>query len=475
MDRYKELTKLFKDLFGKEPEKIVPLPVSGSARDYYRLSTSSNSGIGVYYKNTKENFAFTEFSKHFKKIGLNVPEILSANIEKNVYLLNDLGDTTLFSYMQKLRKGDDFPQEIFDLYKKAIHDLVEFQVDGSKRINFDLSYPRSAFDKQSMMWDLNYFKYYFLKLADIDFHEQDLENDFNTLTQFLLEAGQDYFLYRDFQSRNIMIKDSKLFYIDYQGGRKGPLHYDIASLLYDAKADIPTRIREELLEYYIESAGKKVVLLKEEFIEYFYGFVFIRIMQAMGAYGYRGFYERKDHFLKSIPFVLKNLEWLLKNNKLPVSLPELVKCYEQILNSSKLKMYGEKSISEKLTVTINSFSYKKGLPNDYSGNGGGFMFDCRSLPNPGRLDEYKLLTGRDKPVIEYLSEKKEVDEFLSKVYSIVDSSVQNYIDRGFLNLMVNFGCTGGQHRSVYCAENLFNHLQKLKEVNIVLNHNVIGN
>lgn len=475
MDNYKELKKLFKDFFGENPGKIVPLPVSGSARNYYRLTSAKNRGVGVYYENPKENLAFIQFSKHFRKIGLNVPEILADNVKRNIYLISDLGDTTLYSHLIKTRTANDFPRELIDLYKQSIEDLIRFQVGGTKGFNFELCYPRSAFDKQSMMWDLNYFKYYFLKLADIDFHEQDLENDFNTLTQFLLGAGQDYFLYRDFQSRNIMIKDSELYYIDYQGGRKGPLHYDIASLLYDAKADLTPEIRDELLDHYIETASKIVEISREEFIKYFYGFVFIRIMQAMGAYGYRGFYERKDHFLKSVPFVLRNLRWLLQNKKMPVSLPALDDCFEQILNSEKLKKFGEESKSEKLTVVINSFSYKKGLPNDYSGNGGGFMFDCRSLPNPGRLDEYKLLTGRDKPVIEYLSEKKEVDEFLSKVYSIVDSSVQNYIERGFLNLMVNFGCTGGQHRSVYCAENLYKHLEKIKSIEVILNHNVIGN
>ena len=381
-----------------------------------------------------------------------------------------MGDETLFSIISKVRKDENFPQELISYYKKVIEQLPQFQVKAGKDLDYSVCYPRSAFDEQSMMWDLNYFKYYFLKLARVQFGEQNLEDDFRRLCDFLLQADDEYFLYRDFQSRNIMIFKNEPYFIDYQGGRKGALQYDLASLLHDAKANIPQQVREELLQHYIEVVNNILPVNEKEFIKYYYGFVLIRILQAMGAYGYRGFYERKEHFLQSIPYALKNLKWILENNYFPVRLKSLFTVLSQLIESKELKKYEKNKSTNTLTVTINSFSYFKGIPEDETGNGGGFVFDCRGINNPGREEQFRLLTGKDKEVIEFLQTKSEVGKFLEDVYSLVDHSVNNYIERMFTNLVVNFGCTGGQHRSVYCAEQLAKHLKEKYNIKVIVNH-----
>ncbi len=260
------------------------------------------------------------------------------------------------------------------------------------------------------------------------------------------------------------------WFIDYQGGRKGALQYDLASLLWDGKADIPYDIRTYLLDYYLNEVEKFIPVNREAFIEYYYGYVLIRIMQAMGSYGYRGFYERKRHFLQSIPFALKNVEWILKNVNFPIQLPTLFQVLEDMLESKTLKKYTRQRRKSDLTVTINSFSYHKGLPEDPHGHGGGFVFDCRGIHNPGRYDEYKSLTGKDEEVIRFLDKESDMEDFLMNVYQIVDQTVESYIERHFSHLQVNFGCTGGQHRSVYCAEALARHLVDKYDLNVILNH-----
>jgi hypothetical protein len=335
-------------------------------------------------------------------------------------------------------------------------------------LNYDVSYPRSTFDRQSIAWDLNYFKYYFLRLAGIPFNEQALEDDFDRLANFLLKAEGNYFMYRDFQSRNIMLRGGQPFFLDYQGGRKGALQYDIASLLYDAKADLPPALRQELLDLYLVKVGELIPLDREAFLQHYYPYVYIRIMQALGAYGFRGFYERRTHFLQSVPFALKNLRWLLHNVKLPVELPTLMGAFNSMLASDKLR--GLASEADKLTIRIMSFSFHRGMPQDETGHGGGFVFDGRSLPNPGREERFKALTGRDAPVIEYLDREQSVHQFLASVMSLVDASVANYQQRGFKNLMVSFGCTGGQHRSVYLAEQLAKRLRGRNGVEVLVRH-----
>jgi len=355
------------------------------------------------------------------------------------------------------------------MYKKVLSQLPLFQVKGGENIDYSVAFPRAAFDKQSMMWDLNYFKYYFLKLAKIPFDEQLLENDFVAFSDFLLKADCNYFLYRDFQSRNVMVQNNTPYYIDYQGGRKGALQYDVASILFEAKTSLSAETRNVLLEHYLLELSKILNFDKNEFLQYYYGYVYIRLMQAMGAYGFRGLYEKKELFLQSIPKAIEHLKWLRQNIKLPFSFTELEKVWDSLINSDFAKT--QTTIPEGLTLTINSFSYKKGIPVDYSPNGGGFVFDCRAINNPGRLEQYQKLTGLDKSVQEFLEANSNIDKFLANVYALVDNSIENYLSRNFHNLMVSFGCTGGQHRSVYSAENLAKHVkEKFPDVNINLRH-----
>jgi aminoglycoside/choline kinase family phosphotransferase len=390
---------MFEKWANEEARSFVMLPPSGSYREYYRITGRTKSAMGAYNSDVKENDAFLQFSKHFRAKGLPVPEIYATDIENNVYLQEDLGDVTLYSFLQGVRKGNEFPGELMTFYKKTIKKLICFQIKGGDGLDYNNCYPREAFDKQSMLWDLHYFKYYFLKLARVPFDEQALEDDYHKLIDFLLEERHDYFLYRDFQSRNVMVVNDKPWFIDYQGGRKGALQYDLASLLYDAKADIPEEVRKELLEYYIEELGYYQAVNKDEFIRHYYGYVLIRIMQAMGAYGFRGFYEKKEHFLKSIPYAIENLKYLLDNVELGIELPTLFSALKNVTESEELMTIGQsKSL---LTVRISSFSYKRAIPADFSGNGGGFVFDCHAIHNPGRYPEYADKTGKDEEVIAF--------------------------------------------------------------------------
>jgi len=464
----KEIEQLFVQHFGEEVSKLTMLPPSGSYREYCRLRNNNRTVIGAYNADVKENTAFLTFSDHFKQKGIPVPEVYAVSDDQQKYLIEDLGNVTLFDFLTKVRETEGFSETIIDEYKKVLKQLPRIQIEGGKGLDYSVCYPREAFDKQSMMWDLNYFKYYFLKLAKVSFDEQALEDDFQTFSDYLLSAPSDYFLFRDFQSRNVMLKDGAVYFIDYQGGRRGALQYDLASLLYDGKADIPPAIRTLLFRYYFDELRNYLSVNEYEFKSWFNGFVLIRIMQAMGAYGFRGFYEKKEHFLKSIPFAIHNLQNLLPELNLPVQLPELTNVLYQLTQSEALKEIGQ--VKSKLTVTITSFSYKKGLPEDPSGNGGGFVFDCRAINNPGRLPEFKFLTGKDIEVQEFIKHNSEMKWFLKPVKTLVEQSVKNYLERGFTHLSVSFGCTGGQHRSVYAAEKLATHLRNNFNVNVVVIH-----
>ncbi len=470
VDIEKNLKNLFETWSGEDLQVISSLPQSGSYRRYYRISGNSKSAVGVVNPDHKENNAFMTFTKHFKSIGLSVPEFYLDDKKSGTYLIEDLGDVSLFSFLSENKNHKEFPKKVTSYYKNSLEHLIRFQFDGSKGLDYSVCYPRNSFDKQSIMWDLNYFKYYFLKLTKTVFDEQLLENDFNRFAEFLLSTDMNNFMYRDFQSRNILIKDEKLYFIDYQGGRKGALQYDVASLLYDAKADLPQKIRDELVEFYIQISINKTKINREEFLRYYHGYILIRILQAMGAYGFRGLYEKKVHFLKSIPFAIKNLNWLLDKKLLPDGLPELQKSLRNIINNNELSKFEYHESLDKLKVTINSFSYKQGIPLDFSNNGGGFVFDCRALPNPGRLEKFKELSGRDKEVIVFLENETAVKDFLENVIKISENSIKNYIERKFTSLIINFGCTGGQHRSVYSAEKLAAYLKNKFDINVELNH-----
>jgi aminoglycoside/choline kinase family phosphotransferase len=446
------LNTLFRQWSGKEAIKTEILPASGSDRVYYRISGQNITAIGAWNPDKRENAAFTAFSRHFAAKGLPVPEVFLNDESGMAYLQTDLGDQNLFGILS----DEGLSERVKELYRQVVHWLPRFQISGGEGLGYSLCYPRQAFDRQSMMWDLNYFKYYFVRLSGFNFDEQALEDDFDRLTSFLLQADSDYFLYRDFQSRNIMISGGRPFFIDFQGGRKGPLQYDIASLLFDAKANLPNIFRNELLNLYIQEASALTEINKELFLKYYHGFVLIRILQALGAYGFRGFYQKKEHFLQSIPFALDNLDHLLTHHHPETEMPALEKLLHRFITSESLRSHAKPA----LKVSVKSFSYRNSIPEDPTGNGGGFVFDCRALPNPGRLDEYKKLSGQDDPVIRYLSAQPETGIFLASVFTLVDQAVENYISRGFEHLMVSFGCTGGQHRSVYCAGQLAKHLNK---------------
>jgi aminoglycoside/choline kinase family phosphotransferase len=464
------LKQLFEQHFHQPADDVRPLQgqLGGSGRSILRLTSGSFSAIGILYPVREENVAFLEFSRHFRKHGLAVPEIYAEDLSQGAYLEEDLGDTTLFEFLNANRTGDAVAPAAIEAYRKVVTLLPRFQIEAGRDLNYKVCYPRDSFDGQSIAWDLNYFKYYFLRLAGISFNEQALEDDFSRLTKFLLGANHDYFLYRDFQSRNVMLRDGQPYFLDYQGGRKGALQYDIASLLYDGKADLPHELRQQLLDDYLESLGGFISISREAFMEHYYAYVYVRILQALGAYGFRGFYERKAHFLQSVPYALKNLRWLASNVKLPVALPALMDALDRMSSSEELQNFA--APASDLTVRIFSFSFHREMPVDESGNGGGFVFDARSLPNPGREEQFKRLNGKDAPVIDYLSRQASVHQYLSSVLSLVDASVANYRSRGFKDLMVSFGCTGGQHRSVYLAEQLAKHLRSTNSVEVILHH-----
>jgi aminoglycoside/choline kinase family phosphotransferase len=470
------LRRLFEQRFHSPVERVQPLQgqLGGSGRKIIRLSSEKLSAIGILYDVREENVAFLEFSRHFRRHGLPVPEIYAEDLSHGAYLEEDFGSTTLFEFLSDHRNGATVAPEAVAAYRKVVAVLPRFQVEAGRDLNYKVCYPRASFDRQSIAWDLNYFKYYFLRLAGIPFNEQALEHDFSRLTKLLLSASREYFLYRDFQSRNIMLRkilnEDQPFFLDYQGGRKGALQYDIASLLYDAKADLPPDLRQQLLDHYLDSLAGFLDLDRSAFMQYYYAYVYVRIMQALGAYGFRGFYERKEHFLQSVPYALKNIRWLLHNVELPIALPTLMEAFKSMVASDKLQGLTSSSEPEKLTVRVFSFSFHSGLPQDESGNGGGFVFDGRSLPNPGREERFKTLTGKDAPVIDYLNQQESVHQFLASVTSLVDASVSTYQGRGFKHLMVSFGCTGGQHRSVYLAEELAKHLRAKDGVEVVVHH-----
>ena len=585
-----ELTTLYSRTFGSDPVAVIALRADGSDRKIYRLAGSGQppTVIGVSGVDLEENRAFIAYSRALRSAGLPVPEIHAVGEGDRFYLEEDLGDVTLFHALSEGREREGhgaIPLEVVTLYRRVVELLPRLQIEGGAVIDYTLAHPHAEFDRQSMMWDLNYFKYHFLKLAGVAFNEARLERDFTNLCDFLLKADRTHFLYRDFQSRNIMIRDGEPWFIDYQGGRRGALQYDIASLLYDAKADLNNDLRTGLLEHYLDSLETHIAIDRAEFTNHYRGFVLIRIMQAMGAYGYRGYYQRKRHFLDSVPYAVRNIESIIMQGAIPIELPELVAAFVEIVRRTgdwESGGVGERasggggepvstvpsltptlltpvpevvititpeggepfgaalpadaaavieaklpsgtsvtvetdrpagtpvsvdvdapaevrtvaaavvgspvpgipavapvapveavapSTATKLTVRITSFSYRRGYPEDRSENGGGFVFDCRALHNPGRYDEYRDLCGCDTPVVEFLEREESVVHFWHAVVTLVDIAVENYLSRSFTSLGVSFGCTGGQHRSVYFSERLRRHLaERYPQVDVELEH-----
>lgn len=473
-DHIKALSSLYINLFKHEPSSVAALPSSGSNRIYFRLQGDVKVVIGAFNADLDENNAFFSLTNHFRSKGLKVPTILSISTNQQYYLLEDLGDTTLYSMLSCHISGGEYSEKMMNLFKASLSQLVQFQVDGADGLNFSCCYPKQVFDRRSVMWDFSYFKYSFLKPNGVIFDEDKLEDDFELFANYLLDDDMSYFHYRDFQSRNIMVQGDDLYFIDYQGGRRGPCLYDVASFLYQAKAGIPQNQKDALFEHYLNVLGSKKKVDIDKLRNRFPAFALFRVIQTLGAYGFRGYFEGKAHFLQSIPPAIENL-----NQLLVVDLKHLKIDYlKSVLNSLAEKVKGKFEQTEPfdgLTVDIISFSLKNSYPGINPEHGGGFIFDCRSLTNPGRLAKYKDLTGLDAPVAEYLNAKPEVIIFMNSAYDMVHSAIENYLSRGFAYLSVGFGCTGGQHRSVYCASRMAEMLEGIEGVKIILKHRELSN
>ncbi|MBQ0121606.1 MAG: phosphotransferase [Bacteroidales bacterium] len=458
------LKQLYAQHVGSECTSITELPGSGSNRRYFRL-TGEQTIIGVIGEVAEENQAFLYMARHFKSKNLPVPEVYLESEDHMAYIQEDLGDSILFNEIEKGRKTRVFGDEEKKMLAETLRQLCKFQFAGADGFDFSMCYPAAEFDRRSIMWDLNYFKYCFLKATGLDFLESKLEDDFQRMADVLLRSNSATFMYRDFQSRNVMIKDGNPWFIDFQGGRKGPFYYDVASFLWQAKANFPDSLRQELLKEYITALRKYKPVDEDYFHSQLRHFVLFRTLQVLGAYGFRGYFEKKPHFMQSVPFAIANLRELLKTPY--VEYPYL---NEVLNNLVRMSQFTEGLEKRSLTVKVMSFAYKKGIPDDTSGNGGGFVFDCRAVNNPGKYDRYKPFTGLDASVIKFLEDDGEILVFLDHAYALVDATVKRYVERGFTNLMICFGCTGGQHRSVYSAQHMAQHINEKFNVKVELIH-----
>ena len=460
----KNLLQLYAEYTGQEADSITELPSSGSNRRYFRLQGNPTL-IGVSGTSVEENRAFLYMAQHFKKKGLPVPTVYYRSADDRFYLQEDLGNTLLFDAIEKGRKSSVFDEEERQLLKQTITLLPDIQFIGADGFDFSHCYPQPEFNRRSILWDLNYFKYCFLKATGLEYQEDRLEDDYQKMADVLLRSTSATFMYRDFQSRNVMVRDSKPWLIDFQGGRKGPVYYDVASFLWQAKANYPKELREELLDDYLHALQRYQPMDEKYFHSQLRHFVLFRTLQVLGAYGFRGYFEKKPHFIQSVPFAIENLRGLLREDY-----PEYPYLNQLLRELTQLKQFTDDQQRRILEVKVFSFAYKKGIPNDPSGNGGGFVFDCRAINNPGKYERYNHFTGLDEPVIHFLEEDGEITTFLNHAYQLVDASVKRYMDRGFSNLMVSFGCTGGQHRSVYSAQHMAEHIHQKFGVKVSLIH-----
>lgn len=446
------------------------LPQSGSERRYFRLHAGNKSFIGTYGANIPENNTFIYFSRHFREKQLAVPEILAVSDDGMFYLQEDLGAVSLLDHLES--KG--LTEEVYHLFQKSLSALAELHVRGDEGLDYNKCLTNKEFGKQAIMADLLYFKYYFLDALRKPYDKQKLIDDFEALSNYLTHTEYKYFMFRDFQSRNIMIRDGQPFFIDYQGGMKGAPQYDVASMLWQARANLPDEWKNNLLEDYINRfeniIGQPVD--RTIFRSQYNGYVLIRLLQVLGAYGFRGLFERKAQFLTSIPLALRNLKEFFSHQSMGIAVPEFRKVLDICVADEVIQQFTptQATAETPLLVKVCSFSYRKEMPGDDSGNGGGFVFDCRGILNPGRIESMKTQTGRDKEVKDFLEQQTKMPEFLNSVFDIVDITVEEYINRGFESLMVSFGCTGGQHRSVYAADAMARHLRNKFKVKIELNH-----
>lgn len=461
---------LYKNWKGKQAEAIEKIPQSGSDRVYFKLTDGANNYIATYSLNIKENQTFIYFSEHFKTLGMAVPEVFCVNDEQSVYIQKNVGTTSLLELLEK----DGHTDELFFLFKKSLQQLAKIQIIGDKNLDYNQCLTAKEFGKQAILSDLLYFKYYFLDTLQKPYDKQQLLNDFEKLSVYLSNSENKYFMFRDFQSRNIMVDNNLISFIDFQGGMKGALQYDVASLLWQAKAELSEQWKDDLLLFYINEINGLLPKPVDEklFINQYNGYVLIRLLQVLGAYGFRGLFERKAHFLSSIPLALNNLKYFLKNKSVGIETPELDRVLSIVVSDEIVKKFTPQQATEstKLKIRINSFSYKKGLPTDETENGGGFVFDMRGILNPGRFDDYKTLSGLDKPVQVFLEQQTKMNQFLNSLWDLIDITVEDYLQRDFENLQINFGCTGGQHRSVYAAEQTARHLRNKYKLKVELQH-----
>lgn len=463
------LSILYRAKFGCAPVDVIPITGSASNRRYFRLSSPQGRCIGVIGRDVAENRAFISLADHFRQKGINVPEVFAVSEDSMLYIQEDLGDDILYErYRKAMISGKDV-EETERLLCRAVAMLPEIQFKGGEDLDFGVCYPQPGFDLRSVMFDLNYFKYCFLKPSGLEFNEVSLQDDFERFAQDLLLSDTDHpsFLYRDFNTRNVMVRDNRLYFIDFQGGRRGPLYYDVASFIWHARSGFSEKLRDSMLEAYLDSLSEYMSVDREEFMDKLMPFVLFRTLQVLGAYGFRGMVEQKSAFMSAVPQTLSQLQSVAA--PLTGRYPYMCEVLERL---SMLPRFRSGAVNDgKLEVTVTSFSYRKGIPSDPSGNGGGYVFDCRSIHNPGRYPQYRSLTGKDEPVIRFLEEDGEVFEFLKHVYGVVDPHVETFSDRGFTSLMVSFGCTGGQHRSVYCAEHLAAHLrERYPDIHVHLRH-----
>jgi aminoglycoside/choline kinase family phosphotransferase len=465
------ITQLFASYSSSPVARVEKIPQSGSNRMYFRVWTETKTYIATYNENIRENQTFLHFSRHFRAAGCPVPEIYSVNEDQTIYIQEDFGDQSLLNELEK----HGYNEYVFGLFRQSLEELAHLQIAGDQGLDYSWSITSKEFGKSAILSDLLYFKYYFLDTLQIPYDKEKLLEDFEALSTYLTFVDHKYFMFRDFQSRNILVKEGKIHFIDFQGGMKGALQYDAASMLWQAKAELPDDWKNRLLEHYMDAVEGllKKKIDRVRFVSQYNGYVLIRLLQVLGAYGFRGLFERKAHFLTSIPLALRNFKWFLANKQVGIVLPEFERLLALIVEENVIRRFEPLRADENtpLVVHINSFSYKKGgIPTDPSGNGGGFVFDCRGILNPGRLAEFKTKTGRDKEVKDFLEQQTRMPEYLNSVYDITDISVEDYIRRGFDSLFINFGCTGGQHRSVYAADALARHLRNKFHVKIELHH-----
>lgn len=466
------IKELYKKWKVEAAVRVDVLPQSGSERRYFRVhGTDGLTIIATVGANVKENETFIYFSQQFRKRDLPVPWIFASNDDNTIYLQEDFGDISLLGRLE----SEGFTEPVYELFAKSLKQLAQLQIKGDVGMDYSRCLTNAEFGKQAIMADLLYFKYYFLDALRKPYDKQKLIDDFGALSNYLTHTEYKYFMFRDFQSRNIMVKpDDSIHFIDYQGGMKGAPQYDVASMLWQARANLPDEWKEQLLIDYVK-AFEAIIDQKVDhliFRSQYNGYVLIRLLQVLGAYGFRGLFERKAQFLTSIPLALNNLKWFIKNNSLGIAVPEFSKVLDLCVSDKIIEHFTPLQANDDtpLVVRIQSFSYRKGCPVDESGNGGGFVFDTRGIVNPGRIDEFKTQHGRDKAVMDYLEQQSKMTEFLNSVFDIVDITVEEYIRRGFANLIVSFGCTGGQHRSVYAADALTRHLKNKFKVKIELKH-----